>query len=57
MVWGEQQSKEYEIKYTNLGDTITEEWYENGQKSSENTYKDGKWISEKEWNEDGSVKE
>ncbi len=31
-------------------------WYENGQKKSEYTYKDGEEISEKRWNEDGSVK-
>jgi antitoxin component YwqK of YwqJK toxin-antitoxin module len=31
--------------------------YENGQKKYETTWKDGKWISRKEWNEDGSVKE
>ena len=32
-------------------------WYENGQKNSEQLFKDGDLISEKEWNEDGSVKE
>jgi antitoxin component YwqK of YwqJK toxin-antitoxin module len=32
-------------------------WYENGQKIFEITMKDGEWISHKEWNEDGSVKE
>ena len=32
-------------------------WYENGQKWVETTYKDGKGISSKRWNEDGSVKE
>ena len=32
-------------------------WYENGQKKGEGTFKDGKLISEKEWNEDGSIKE
>ena len=32
-------------------------WYENGQKNSEGTFKDGNLISKKEWNEDGSVKE
>ena len=31
--------------------------YENGQKKWEGTYKDGKLISEKNWNKDGSVKE
>ncbi len=35
---------------------IKTEWYDNGQKSSEETYKNGKWISSKRWNEDGSVK-
>ena len=34
---GKGERKEYEIKYTNLGDTITEEWYENGQKKSKST--------------------
>ena len=33
------------------------EWYENGQKGWEGTYKDGELISEKKWNEYGSVKE
>ena len=32
-------------------------WYNNGQKKEEVTIKDGKWVSKKEWNEDGSVKE
>jgi antitoxin component YwqK of YwqJK toxin-antitoxin module len=32
-------------------------WYENGKKEKERTYKDGKEISSKYWNEDGSVKE
>ena len=32
-------------------------WYENGQKRDEVTFKDNEMISEKEWNEDGSVKE
>ena len=30
-------------------------WYENGQKELEITYKDGKVISRKEWNYDGSI--
>ena len=34
-----------------------EKYYENRQKESEGTYKDGKLISENRWNEDGSVKE
>jgi antitoxin component YwqK of YwqJK toxin-antitoxin module len=33
------------------------EYYKNGQKKNEINYKDGVEISEKEWNEDGSVKE
>ena len=32
-------------------------WSENGQKMRDRTYKDDKIISEREWNEDGSVKE
>ena len=32
-------------------------WYENGQKYRELTYKDDELISEKKWNEDGSIKE
>jgi len=31
-------------------------WYENGKKSYEGTYKNGELISQKRWNEDGSVK-
>ena len=33
-------------------------WYENGQKKSEGTFKDGEMISSsrKWWNKDGSVK-
>ena len=40
-------------------DGLYTNWYENGQKEFENTYKDGKKVpkSYKEWNEDGSVKE
>ena len=30
-------------------------WHENGQKKNEGTYKDGRKISVKEWNKDGSV--
>ena len=36
---------------------IHTEFYENGQKKEEGTFKDGKLISKKEWNKDGSVKE
>ena len=35
---------------------IETHWYENGQKKEETTYKLGKEISSKQWNEDGSVK-
>jgi len=38
-------------------DGLYTNWYENGQKESEGTYEDGELISEKYWNEDGSVKE
>ena len=37
-------------------DGLYTNWYENGQKSFEGTYKDGELISKKYWNEDGSVK-
>ena len=36
-------------------DGLYTNWYENGKKSFEETYKDGELISKKEWNEDGSV--
>ena len=32
-------------------------WWKNGQKGYEGTWKNGKEISLKKWNEDGSVKE
>ena len=38
-------------------DGLLTRYYENGQKSFEGTYKNGKFISGKYWNEDGSVKE
>ena len=37
-------------------DGLYTNWYKNGQKRDELTYKDGELISEKYWNEDGSVK-
>jgi len=37
-------------------DGLYTNWYENGQKRFEGTYEDGELISEKYWNEDGSVK-
>ena len=33
---------------------LSTSWYENGQKRFEKTYKDGKMISYKEWDEDGT---
>jgi len=36
-------------------DGLYTNWYENGRKRFEGTYKDGELISKKEWNEDGSV--
>ena len=38
-------------------DGIWKEWYENGQMKFESTFKSGKEVSLKKWNEDGSVKE
>ena len=32
-------------------------WYESGQKYRELTYNNNELISEKKWNEDGSIKE
>ena len=37
-------------------DGIETHWYENGQKKEELTFKSGKEISSKEWNEDGTEK-
>jgi len=37
-------------------DGLSTFWYKNGQKRFETTYKDGKIISQKSWNKDGSVK-
>ena len=44
------------INYENTLDGLYTNWYKNGQKSFEGTYKDGELISKKYWNEDGSVK-
>jgi len=38
-------------------DGLSTIWYENGQKNTEGTYKDGKLISRKDWKYDGSVME
>ena len=57
-----QKVEEYTYKGVNdqfgnpLKDGLSTEWYDNGQKKSEAIYKDGKEISSKEWNEDGSPK-
>jgi antitoxin component YwqK of YwqJK toxin-antitoxin module len=40
-----------------IKDGIYNDWYEFGQKKEEGNYKDGKQISYKQWNEDGTVKE
>ena len=42
-----------------IKDGLHTEWYENGQKDYEQTYKDGRYVlgSTKVWNEDGSLKE
>ena len=50
------QKEEGTLKDGKLDGFVTE-WYENGQKKYETIYKDGKLISKKEWNEDGSLKE
>ena len=51
-----QKSKE-EDYLDGILDRLYTEWYENGQMKFEGTFKDGKLISSKEWNKDGSVKE
>ena len=38
-------------------DVLETNWYENGNKKYEKTFKDGKQVSIKEWNEDGFLKE
>ena len=56
--WHENGQKRFEGSYKDdkrYG--IFQWWYENGQKDSERTYKDGELISEKIWNQDGSVRE
>ena len=56
--WYENGKKEYEKNYKDgKFDGLYTHWYDNGQKSFEGAYDDGKLISEKYWNEDGSVKE
>ena len=55
--WYENGQKEYErtIKDGKY-DGLWTEWYNNGQKKREASYKEGFEISEKRWNEDGSVR-
>ena len=56
--WENFGQKSKEVDYLDgILDRLSTEWYENGQKKVESTYKDGEIISEKYWNEDGSVKE
>jgi antitoxin component YwqK of YwqJK toxin-antitoxin module len=54
--WYEKGQKKSELTYKNgVFDGLGTVWYENGQKQFEGIHKDGKPISSKEWNEDGSV--
>ena len=56
--WYDNGQKESEGIYKdNKLEGLSTHWYDNGQKSFEGTYEDGKLISEKYWNEDGSIKE
>jgi len=55
--WYKNGQKWYELTINNgKFDGLYTNWYKNGQKRDELTYKDGELISEKYWNEDGSVK-
>ena len=57
-LWYENGQKQSEKTYKDgKEDGLLTYWYENGKKSDEETFKDGELISEKHWNEDGSVKE
>ena len=58
-VWYEngQKKLEFSIKDSFILDGLQTWWYENGEKKVEYNYKDRRFISKKEWNEDGSVKE
>ena len=56
--WYENGQKKKEETYKDgQRDGAWTQWRANGQKEYEGTYKDGELISEKYWNEDGSVKE
>ena len=55
--WYENGQKGLEQTYKDgKEDGLMTRWYENGQKEKEGTFKDGNLISEKKWNEDGSVR-
>ena len=54
----EKWTEEYERNYKNgKVEGLEYYWYESGQKYRELTYKNNELISEKEWKEDGSLKE
>ena len=56
--WWENGQKKLEVTYKDgKPDGLGIVWYKNGQKKSEKIFKDEKFVSKKEWNEDGSVKE
>ena len=56
--WFENGQKDYESTYKDgERDGLVTQWYVNGQMSFKGTYKDGEVISEKYWNDDGSVME
>ena len=52
---GEFASKWLKVNHPENG--LFTQWYENEQMKSKGTYKDGEVISEKYWNDDGSVME
>ena len=51
------KTNEGEMDYRGLPHGLWTKWYDDGKKQSEVTFKDGDLISEKKWNEDGSIKE
>ena len=56
--WYENGQKSWEKTYKDgKEDGLRTGWYENGQKTVKMTFKDGKIISDKYWNEDGSILE
>ena len=55
--WYENGQKSEEVNYKeDEKDGLYNDWYKNGQKRKEGTYKDGKLISLKKWNVDGSMR-